>query len=163
MRKIKLPFILSLFILLALPVISLYYSFQGAKLRKQSLQELTVKSILPSSISTQLTSNFRYRLLQTNCSDTADLHALINQFINEKIEFVFVNNQKFNNSFSPSLMNKWNASGSLISISDSTFNLPDCRILLADSSHQVLNTYDFNNSNERTKLVENLAFLITKK
>ncbi len=161
-RKI-LTLTISLLILFALPTISLYYSYQGSQLRKKALAELTVKSTLPSALANQLNSDARYRIIISNFSDSVTLKLIINQFIEEKVDFVFVNDSVSILNFNEDQINKWNKKRPFLWIRQADFKLGENEMLLTNGNHEVLNTYDLRIAELRKKLVEDIAFLITKK
>jgi len=161
-RKI-LTLVISLFILFALPTISLYYSYRGSQLRKNALAELTVKTTLPSSLSNQLNSDGRYRVLISNFGDSASLKLLINQFIEEKVDFVFVNDSISLRDWGQDQLSRWNKKRPLILIKQPDFKLSEYELLLTNGKYDVLNTYDLRTMESRKKLIEHIAFLITKK
>lgn len=163
MNKRILTLIISLFILFALPTISLYYSFQGSQFRKRALAELKIKSMLPGSIANQVNTDARYRIFISNCSDSSSINELINQFIEEKVDFVFLNDTIRYRNMDPNQLIKWNKKRALLTIEQSDFNLSPCEILLSNGKHEVLNSYNLLDSENRKKLIEHVAFLITKK
>ena len=163
MNKKILTLIISLFILFALPTISLYYSFQGSQFRKKALAELKVKSKLPGSIANLVSTDARYRLFISNCSDSSSINELINQFYEEKVDFVFLNDSIQYRNLDPIQLAKWNKIRALLKIEQPDFNLSPCEILLSNGKNEVLNSYNLLDSEMRKKLIEHVAFLITKK
>lgn len=163
MNRRILTLVISLFILFALPTISLYYSYQGSQLRKKALAELTVKSTLPDLLSKELKTDGRYRLILSNCGDSLSIKELIDQFIEEKLDFVFVNDSLLKRDFTSNQITKWNKIRPLIFINQSDFKLTACEIVLSNGKQEVLNTYNLQNIENRKKLIEHVAFLITKK
>jgi len=166
-RNNKLAFILSLFILIALPSISLYYSFQGSKLRKDAMAELVPKGQLADSITRHFTGEFTYRIIGQTCSDIFLLDSLIDQFIQEDLQFVLLGDSIFEQNFETSRIAQWNKKGSIIKnrlpfLSGVEDWMP-CQFKLIDKQHQVLNTYDLKNAVARRKMVEHIALLVTRK
>jgi len=166
-RNNKLAFILSLFILLALPSISLYYSFQGSKLRKEAMAELLPKGQLADSITQKFTGEFTYRIIGQNCPDNFLLDSLIDQFILEDLQFVLLGDSIFEQSFETNRIAQWNKKGSVVKnklpVLSVDENWKPCQFKLLDKKHQVLNTYDLQNAAERRKMVEHIALLVTRK
>jgi hypothetical protein len=166
-RKATPSIIITLFILLALPTISLYYSFKGASLRKIAMQELAVKGELPTQLASFIHSEASLRLIGSVCPDTFAVKSLIEQFLPEKMLFVFVNDSAFYSRYDPATSEKWVATGKVklvnsISNSDSFLSTP-CSFILTDDKNQILHTYDFRESLQQTRLVEHVALLVTKK
>lgn len=163
MKKSTISVIISLFILIALPVVSVIYSYKGSLLRKTSLKELEVKSVLPTSLHSKFNTGARYRILLSNYKDTASLKLLLNQFIEEKVEFAFINDTIFQASFQAGQTDQWRKKGMISFITDSDFTIKNNDCVLVNDKYEVLNTYDLSRHPVKTKLVEHLAFLITKK
>lgn len=167
MKKNKLAFIVSLFILIALPSISLYYSFQGSKLRKTAMAELEPKGNLPGSIASLLTGDYTYRIIGQVCPDTYLQDSLIGQFYLENIQFVLLGDSIFERQFEPVRMEKWNKKGSVLTrrlseeLDSETWK--PCQFKLVDKQLQILNTYNLENALERQKMVEHIALLVTRK
>ena len=63
----------------------------------------------------------------------------------------------------PIQLAKWNKKRALLKIEQPDFNLSPCEILLSNGKNEVLNSYNLLDSEMRKKLIEHVAFLITKK
>lgn len=165
-RKI-LTIVVCLFILIALPIISLYYSFQGASLRKSAMQELSPKGELPQALIQGLQdTESRYWLIGQPCEDTTSLIALIEQFKDEKVKFAFPGDSLFTTKFSTARLERWNKSKSIVYIKASYDQLTKrstCAFTLTDKKFQILHQYDFTNVADRTRMIEHIALLVTKK
>lgn len=167
MKKNKLAFWISLFILLALPAISLYYSFQGSRLRKQSLVELSPKGSLESELASRIRGEFNYRVIGSACDDAELTGALIDQFAQEKIQFVILNDSTFEQRFPPRQIEQWKKQDILLLLPDPGLRMPGeqntCTFVLVNKKSEILNSYNLTDPVERRKLVEHLAFLVTSK
>jgi len=163
----KLAFIVSLFILLALPSISLFYSFQGSKLRKIAMAELQPKGRLSDSVSHRFSGEFNYRIVGPACPDSFLLDSLIDQFIQENIQFVLLGDSLFEQEILSARIAQWNKKGSVV-----IYRLPNepeaaewkgCDFKLVNKQNLILNTYDLSNASQRRKMVEHIALLVTRK
>lgn len=167
MKNSKLAFILSLFILLALPAISLYYSFQGSKLRKIAMAELQPKGKLSDSLIYLFKGEYNYRIIGQVCEEHFLLDSLIDQFIPENLQFVLLGDSTFEQNYETSRIEQWNKKGSILKIrtpSGSEANTwPACQFKLIDKEHKILNTYDLGDAAQRRKMVEHIALLVTRK
>lgn len=167
MKKNKLAFWISLFILLALPAISLYYSFQGSRLRKNSLVELSPKGSLEIGLANRISGEFNYRVIGSACGDVELTGALIDQFAQEKIQFVILNDSIFERRFPPRQVENWKKQDILLILLDPGLRVPGeqnpCTFVLVNKKSEILNSYHLTDPVERRKLVEHLAFLVTSK
>jgi hypothetical protein len=159
--------ILSLFVLAVLPLVSLYYSFEGASMRKHAMAELVPKGNLPESLTTSLKQATVFNLFSSNCKDTAILKPIIEQFKDEKVRFIFVGDSSYIASLTALKFNSYKQSGLFQTIQrqDNTLGLKQegCQIVLTNALFEILHTYDLNLPAERTKIIEHLALLMTKK
>ncbi len=167
MKKNKLAFWISLFILLALPAISLYYSFQGSRLRKNSLVELSPKGSLETGLASRISGEFNYRVIGSACEEVELTGALIDQFAQEKIQFVILNDSIFERRFPPRQVENWKKQDILLILLDPGLRVPGeqnpCTFVLVNKKSEILNSYHLTDPVERRKLVEHLAFLVTSK
>jgi hypothetical protein len=150
-------------ILLALPVISLFYSYQGVQLRKSALNELKPLDSLTRPWLDRRPQQTRYYLVFSNFSDTASQAAIIDQFLGEKVSYVFLNDTTFQGNYSNPQTTEWSKKANFHFALDSSYVIPSTAIHLIDDQHRLLHRYDLSNQAEKIKLVEHLAFLITKK
>jgi hypothetical protein len=166
LSKRYITLILSLFVLIALPLVSLYYSFQGAAFRKVAMAELQVKGNFPDSIKNLIKPVFNLYVLTRNCRDTITLKPLIDQFKDEKVGFLFLGDSIYRANLI------WNKSEELktagiIQMINSPEHLEglrgNCDVVLADKQFQILHTYDLTQARDRTKIIEHIALLVTKK
>ncbi|HNR07660.1 MAG TPA: hypothetical protein PKM27_10130 [Saprospiraceae bacterium] len=166
-KKNRLALWISLFILLALPAISLYYSFQGSLLRKKSLVELSPKGRLDPGLASLLSGEFNYRVIGSACEDVERTGALIDQFAQEKIQFVILQDSAFEQRFPARQVEHWKKQNILLILPDPGPHLPGdqnaCTFVLVNKNSEILNHYNFTEPVDRRKLVEHLAFLVTSK
>jgi hypothetical protein len=159
--------VLSLFVLAVLPLISLYYSFQGASLRKHAMSELGPKENIPENIAAVLKPGANLYVLTSGCMDTTILKPLINQFKDEKIRFAFVGDSSYQSQIVSFNIYPSKIEG-LVQCIPMTANalIPvsgPCDIILTNSHFQILHRYDLSKATERTKIIEHIALLVTKK
>ena len=158
---------LSLFVLAVLPLVSLYYSFQGAALRKHAMAELGPKESLPEAITKSIKPGPNLYLFSSNCTDTSILKPLINQFKDEKIRFVFIGDSLYQSKLAPLKIVTLKPEGLIqnIDFSGTVDGIPTsiCNVILTNSHFQVLHRYDLSQALERTNIIEHLALLVTKK
>lgn len=165
MKKNKLALVISLFILLALPTVSLYYSFQGAKLRKIAMAELQPKGKLSDSLIGLLKGEYNYRVIGLPCEDKFILDSLVLQFIPENMQFVFIEDSSTVSTVESTIDPEKKAS--VIHINSSALTeltgWQNCQFQLVDKSNLILNTYDLQEPAQRRKIVEHIALLVTRK
>lgn len=159
--------ILSLFVLAVLPLVSLYYSFEGASMRKHAMAELLPKGNLPASLIDSLKPANVFNLFSSHCGDTAILKPLIEQFKDEKVRFIFVGDSAYLAALAPLKFNTYKQVGlfqSILSLDKTPgLNQAGCEMVLTNAQYQILRKYDLNQPIERTKIIEHLALLMTKK
>jgi hypothetical protein len=167
LSKRVITLILSLFVLAGLPLVSLYYSFQGASLRKRAMAELGPKGFLPDQLKNSILPGPYLYVITGNCSDTSILKPLIHQFKDEKIRFLFVGDSSYQAMLSPLKLASLKPDGliKVLSIPADPFGFASgqCDIILANGQSQILHKYNLGSALERTTIVEHLALLVTKK
>ncbi|MEP7320612.1 MAG: hypothetical protein ABI761_01790 [Saprospiraceae bacterium] len=166
MSKKLITLILSLFVLIALPLVSLYYSFQGAAFRKMAMAELQVKGSIPDSLKHLIKPAFKLYVLTKNCKDSSILKPLVEQFKDENVGFLFVGDSVYHSQL------RWNKSEGLKSsgilqmidaYEPQTGLMENCDVTLTDKQFQILHSYDLSQASDRTKIIEHIALLVTKK
>ncbi|MEO5583491.1 MAG: hypothetical protein ABIR66_12430 [Saprospiraceae bacterium] len=166
MSKRSITLILSLLVLIALPLVSLYYSFQGVAFRKMAMAELQIKGSIPDSLKHLIKPAFNLYVLTGNCKDSSTLKPLIEQFKDENVGFLFIGDSAYHSQL------RWNKSETLkssgvIQMIDAA-NQPlglmeNCDVTLTDKKFQILHSYDLSEASNRTKIIEHIALLVTKK
>lgn len=131
------------------------------------MAELLPKGHLPESVSRTFNGEYTYRIIGKPCPDSFLLDSLIDQFVQENMQFVLLGDSIFEQSFETSRIAQWNKKGSVVKnrlsqLSGDPDWLP-CQFKLVDNQHQVLNTYDLENATQRRKMVEHIALLVTRK
>lgn len=131
------------------------------------MAELLPKGQLPESVSSTFTGDYNYRIVGQPCADSFLSDSLIDQFVQENMQFVLLGDSIFEQGFETSRIAQWNKKGSVVkSRLPQLTGEPEwrpCQFKLVDSLHQVLNTYDLENATQRRKMIEHIALLVTRK
>ncbi len=131
------------------------------------MQELSAKGKLPDELIEVLkNTSAQYWLIGQSCPDTASVKALIDQFKDEKIKFVFADADTFTHQYPAQQMDRWNKVNALLYTPAirTVFNKSHtCSFTLADRDYQILYQYDLDDALDRTRIIEHVALLVTKK
>jgi hypothetical protein len=131
------------------------------------MAELQPKGRMEEALSRSFTGEYNYRIVGRPCPDNFLSDSLIDQFVQENMQFVLLGDSIFEQGFETARITEWNKKGSVVKnrLPQSTADTdwPPCQFKLVDSLHQVLNTYNLENSTQRRKMVEHIALLVTRK
>jgi hypothetical protein len=129
--------------------------------------ELSPKGLVSDALVQVLkTSASRYWLIGQSCQDTASVKALIDQFKDEKVKFVFENAESFTKQYTSVQMDRWNKANAILytpTVHEVFNKKHSCSFTLVDHQFQILYQYDLDNAHDRTRIIEHVALLVTKK
>lgn len=129
------------------------------------MSELLPKGNLSSGLKQYLDTSNQYFLFASTCEDTLVYSALINQFESEEVQYYMMNDSAFFEKYSISKAAKWKKEGKVKVLTVPSNEILDsaCQVALVNRSGQILNRYSMENPEQRKRLIEHVALLVTKK